>query len=96
MPITVRKFSQAALLVCGLSVWYFGADWLRASAQSVVGRISGTVTDASGATVSGASVTITNDETKLTRGATTDENGFYIVTNLPAGNYSVGGRATGL
>jgi hypothetical protein len=58
-------------------------------AQTVVGRISGTVTDASGAVVANASVTATNTATNLTRTATTDGSGFYTVTNLPAGNYTV-------
>lgn len=62
---------------------------LTISAQTVVGRISGTVTDASGAVVSNASVTATNTATNLTRTATTDGSGFYTVTNLPVGTYVV-------
>ena len=58
-------------------------------AQTVVGRVSGTVTDASGAVVANASVTATNTANNLTRTATTDGSGFYTVTNLPAGNYTV-------
>ncbi|HEY3131001.1 MAG TPA: carboxypeptidase-like regulatory domain-containing protein [Acidobacteriota bacterium] len=58
-------------------------------AQTIMGRISGTVTDSSKAVIPGATVTVVNDATKLTRTAVTDDNGFYVVTNLPVGNYSV-------
>lgn len=59
------------------------------SAQTITGRISGTVTDANGATIPGVSVKITNDATQQSRMAMTDPNGFYVVTNLQVGNYSV-------
>ena len=62
---------------------------LTISAQTVVGRISGTVTDASGAVVANATVTATNTATNLTRTANTDGSGFYTLTNLPVGTYVV-------
>src|SRR5262245_9532552 len=62
---------------------------LDVDAQSVTGRISGTVRDASKAVITGATVTVTNEATQIARTAPTDEDGFYVVTNLPPGNYSV-------
>ncbi len=59
------------------------------SGQTIFGRISGTVTDSSGAVIPSAAVTITNNATNLGRTAVTDEAGFYTVTNLPVGTYSV-------
>ena len=56
-------------------------------AQSVTGRISGTVRDSSSAVVPGASVTVTNEATQIARAARTDDEGFYVVTNLPPGDY---------
>src|SRR5882762_8115682 len=58
-------------------------------AQTNSGRISGTVTDSSGAVISGASVIITNQGTALKWKAATNASGFYVVTNLPVGGYSV-------
>lgn len=58
-------------------------------AQSVTGRISGTVTDSSNAVVPGAIVTVTNQATQIARTARTDDEGFYVVTNLPPGDYLV-------
>ncbi len=61
-----------------------------ALAQEIYGTLSGTVTDSTGAVVSGASVTVHNNETNTDfRTVTTDGSGNYSVTNLPAGNYTV-------
>jgi hypothetical protein len=60
-----------------------------AHAQSVTGRISGSVTDSSNAVARGASVTVTNQATQIARTARTDDEGFYVVTNLPPGDYVV-------
>jgi hypothetical protein len=53
------------------------------------GSISGTVSDASGAAVSGATVTVHAPATGLTRTATTDEKGEYTVPILGVANYAV-------
>jgi hypothetical protein len=58
-------------------------------AQTSMGRISGTVTDSSDASVADAKVTIVNVDTRATRTAATESNGFYTVTNLPIGNYTL-------
>lgn len=58
-------------------------------AQTSVGRISGTVIDASGAAIPNVSVSIKNTDTQNTRTVTTDGNGFYVATNLPIGPYTV-------
>lgn len=62
---------------------------LTLTAQSVTGRISGTVKDSSNAFVAGATVTVTNEATQISRVAMTDGEGFYVVTNLPPGSYAV-------
>lgn len=55
----------------------------------VAGAISGTVEDASGASVSGAKVTVRTLETGTTRVVTTDEAGNYVVLGLPVGPQEV-------
>src|ERR1700693_1176286 len=57
--------------------------------QTFRGTISGTVTDTSGAVVSGASVKVHNDNTGLDRATETTGDGSYSVTELPIGTYSV-------
>ncbi|MBK8316922.1 MAG: carboxypeptidase regulatory-like domain-containing protein [Acidobacteria bacterium] len=59
------------------------------SAQAITGRISGTIYDANGAIVAGASVKIVNEATQESRTATSDSNGNYVVTNLLPTSYSV-------
>src|SRR5947207_9096327 len=66
-----------------------------ATAQSIFGRISGTVTDAQGGAVAGVKITIVNEETKLERQTTTDSNGYYVATDLPVGVYSVTAEQSG-
>ena len=58
-------------------------------AQSERGTVSGTVTDASGAAVPGAKVTVTNTATNFPSTAATTESGDFTVPNLPVGQYSV-------
>lgn len=57
--------------------------------QAETSSISGTVTDPNGAVVPGATVTIVSQKTGLKRTATTNQDGFYIVTNLPPGTYQI-------
>jgi Carboxypeptidase regulatory-like domain/TonB dependent receptor/TonB-dependent Receptor Plug Domain len=59
------------------------------SAQTATGRIIGTVTDAQGAAIAGAKVTITNISTDVRSGALTNADGFYQVLELPIGAYTV-------
>lgn len=78
--------------------WVRGAVWVvllmvgsvLARAQEVSGSISGTVVDATGASVSGAVVTLTNtDRAYVERSLKTDKVGYYTASSLPLGNYSV-------
>jgi hypothetical protein len=58
-------------------------------AQGITGSISGTVTDSSGATISGARVTIRELGTNAIRTVTTSDVGSYRVPQLSPGAYSV-------
>src|SRR3954469_24541209 len=64
-------------------------------AQAVSGTILGTVQDSSGAAVPGASVTIVNSETRLTRSVISDSTGEYNVPSLPPGMYNLSGEMKG-
>lgn len=57
--------------------------------QTFRGALLGTVTDASGAVVVGARVTLRNQDTGVARTTATDDTGFYSVSELPIGNYSI-------
>src|SRR5579872_7071280 len=60
-----------------------------ASAQTLFGRISGTVVDQSGAVVPGAQVTVRATDTQAIRRVATDDKGFYVAENLAVGPYTV-------
>ena len=51
--------------------------------------VQGTVTDTSGALVQGATVTVTNQATGVSQTATTSAEGFYHISALPPGKYTV-------
>src|SRR5262249_8180147 len=63
-------------------------------AQSDLDTISGFVRDPSGASIPNAVVTIEN-QTDIERQATTNESGFYAITNIPPGFYTVSAEAPG-
>jgi hypothetical protein len=60
-----------------------------ASGQVLYGSIVGTVKDATGGVLPGATVTITHKETKATREAVTDAAGAYRFPTLQPGTYTV-------
>src|SRR5581483_8064460 len=51
--------------------------------------IRGRVTDAAGAGVPAARINVLNDATGFTRTLATDDDGYYVVPNLPLGSYTV-------
>jgi hypothetical protein len=76
-----------ALVFLCLSLFFLNSSHLHA--QTFRGTILGTVTDSSGGAVPGATVTIKNLDTGLTRTVVTSEDGSYSAPELPIGNYSV-------
>lgn len=63
--------------------------------QSITSRIVGTVTDASGAVISGATVVARNIATNEKSEARSDTNGNYLLLNLKPGEYEVEVNASG-
>ncbi len=62
---------------------------IAAFGQTNKASISGTVTDAQGAVVGGAKVTVRNAKTGASRETTTNAEGYYEIPLLEIGNYSV-------
>jgi hypothetical protein len=75
------KLLLALILLLGLSAL--------AVAQSDNGRLVGTITDPSGAVISGATIKVTDAGTGRTVMATTDAAGEYAINALPVGKYHV-------
>jgi Carboxypeptidase regulatory-like domain/TonB dependent receptor len=81
------RFCMISLCICLLT--------LSAMAQIQNGQFSGTVTDASGASVAGAKVTIANRATNLSVSTTTNGAGNYSARELPIGVYKITVEAAG-
>ena len=64
-------------------------------AQEATGRLTGTVSDPSGAVIAGAQVTVTNVATQISRKATTGRDGSYQVLSIPIGKYTVSAQHEG-
>jgi len=57
--------------------------------------LQGTVVDSKGGVVAGAKVTVTNEATDVNRETASSEQGFYRVSELPPGNYTITVEAPG-
>ncbi len=75
-----RAFAALALLFSVSSV---------SPAQDATGKITGIVTDASGAIIPNAQVTVRNTATNVSQELTTNKDGFYQALQLPIGLYRV-------
>ncbi len=78
------RLSMAVLL--GAILFGFSAPVM---GQAVNATLLGTVTDASGAAVSNAKVTITETNTGITHTSQTNDSGNYVFPDLPPGRYTV-------
>ncbi len=94
-----RGFSSRMLVFVGVCVAYLlmagQLDTNYLLAQSSAAAISGTVTDASGAVIADAKITVTNTGTGIAQSATSDAQGRFLVPELPVGDYTVSGSKTG-
>ena len=57
--------------------------------QSINGTIRGQVTDASGAAIPDAEVSVSNAELGYTKKIASSGDGYYVLVNLPLGTYTV-------
>ncbi|MPY90281.1 MAG: TonB-dependent receptor plug domain-containing protein [Luteitalea sp.] len=95
-PFSGRVRCRGRLVGCAVvTVALVGVALTPVHAQVLYGSIVGNVTDASGAVVPGATVTITHQERTLTREEVTDHTGRYSFPTVPTGTYSVQVALTG-
>src|SRR4030095_4705937 len=81
MVSMIRQFTSIVIAVA-----FMGGVVL---AQTATSRITGTVTDATGALVPGAMVTANNEATGVIYTQTTTEAGLYGFPSLPVGPYAI-------
>src|SRR5262249_52782078 len=91
-----RFGSSLKSVLAALCLVLFAGQFLFAQVDQ--GSVTGTVTDSSGAVLSGAKVTLTNKDTGLVLDSTTDDSGIFNFSPVRIGNYkltvSAGGFST--
>jgi hypothetical protein len=65
------------------------------AAQAVTGTILGTITDATGGVMPGATVTVKHEGTGATRTVVTDSNGEFTAPGIPTGKYTLSAELSG-
>jgi hypothetical protein len=84
-----------SLLMAGALAVFQAAQPAPLLAQAVYGTLLGTVTDSQGAAMPGATVTVTETGTNLSRTAATNASGNYNFSNLKSGTYRVNAELSG-
>ncbi len=84
-----QRYSHDLLLALAAFIIFAASGGWLVQAQVESGKIVGTIKDASGALVSGASVTVTETETNAVRKTVTDSQGEFVATELKPGIYAV-------
>ncbi len=84
-----QRHSHGLLLAVAAFVIFVASCGLLVQAQVESGKIVGTIKDASGALISGASVTVTETQTNAVRKTVTDSQGEFVATELKPGIYAV-------
>jgi hypothetical protein len=87
----MKNLSLYIALIAALSLFNGAA----ATAQEAYAALLGRVIDQAGAGIAGAKITVTSNETGLSRSATTDSRGDYRVSLLAAGKYSLRVESSG-
>ncbi|MGB7923097.1 MAG: TonB-dependent receptor [Pyrinomonadaceae bacterium] len=91
MRSTLLKLFASRVKRCALCllVTLFVASGVCAQTQITTGVIQGSAQDESGAVVPGTTVEVKNKETNLTKTVVTDENGRFVILQLPPGRYTL-------
>jgi hypothetical protein len=88
----LRVLGRAAITTLSLVILFGGASLL---GQTTNGSIVGNVKDPSGAVLPGVTITVSNEDTKISRDVTTSQTGDYSASNLLPGSYSVTAKLAG-
>jgi hypothetical protein len=84
---SIGKWHLIGCLICTIVVLL--AAPFAAQAQNVTAAVRGTVSDAQGAAIAGAEVTVSSAEVGFSRAATTGSDGVYVFPDLPLGSYTI-------
>lgn len=88
------NFPVAAIVLAAI-VATIEAPFASAQTQAINGSIRGRVTDPAGAAVPGATVGVDNVATNYSREVASNEEGYFVIPNLPIGTYTVSVKKEG-
>jgi len=88
------KSLRGLTIVLFAIVTWLGTDAI-AQVSTALAQLNGTVRDQAGNVLIRASVTLRNTDTNLVYTANSNTTGYYILTNLPPGNYLLAAEAAG-
>jgi outer membrane receptor protein involved in Fe transport len=80
-----KRTGLFAILAIAILFSYADPTW----SQTSVASLNGTVLDASGGTVSGATISLREMDRNTMYSATSDQSGYYAIPNLPPGRYEL-------
>ena len=81
-----RKWSTVPIVLLLSTTMLMGG---KAAAQQATAQLGGKITDSSGAVVVGAEVSLRNSQTGISRKTTSNNDGEYLFTLVPIGNYEI-------
>jgi len=88
--VGIRRVQVLSMwLALGLGSMTFTGDALRCSAQVTTSTLTGTVTDADGAIIPSAQVTIVNENNKFTRTVEANSSGVFTFASIASGDYDL-------
>src|SRR5215217_3068926 len=84
-----QSFPRISYILTSIVLTLLIVPTILAQSQITTGQIQGEVKDSNGAVVPGASIEAKNLETNLSKTATTNDDGRYVILALPPGNYRI-------
>ncbi|SPE32789.1 Cna B domain-containing protein [Candidatus Sulfopaludibacter sp. SbA6] len=88
------NFPVAAIVLVAIAAT-IALPFASAQTQAINGSIRGRVTDPAGAAVPGATVGVDNVATNYSREVASNEEGYFVIPNLPIGTYTVSVKKEG-
>ncbi len=90
MLVSLKSWLSGSFqLISVLAILLMSVNVALGQAQANAADLQGTVRDSTNAVVPNASVTARNPGTNVTRNATTNDEGFYRIINVPPGDYEI-------
>src|SRR5471030_1559055 len=88
------KMHSIPSLVLGLAI-LFTSSLSFAQATATSAQLNGSVKDPSGSVIVKATITLRSVDTNQTYNSTSNQAGYYILSNVPPGNYELTATSTG-